>query len=193
MTDRVFPYFPLREGRAHEVCGAGSLVFACAVGASVNGPVLWVNESWVSHRINPDGLREFFDPGRVLMAQAKDQAEVLATAEEALRSGAVALVVMELTKPLGLTAGRRLQLAAEAGKTLALSILPEGMGSNTAETRWQCVPVYDVDDSTLQRWEIIKNKSRTYGAWHVRWDAASRRVIMVSPARQRPGSAGTTR
>ena len=106
--------------------------------------------------------------------------------EEALRSGAVALVIVSLTKPLGLTEGRRLQLAAKEGKSIALALIPEGMGSNAAETRWRCIPHFDADDragdSTLQRWELIKNKSGTLGVWYVRWDRASRRLAMVSPA-----------
>ncbi|WP_178390791.1 hypothetical protein [Rhodovulum sulfidophilum] len=56
--------------------------------------------------------------------------------EEARRSGTVPLVVTELTKPLGLTPGRRLQLAARDGNATALSIIAEGAGSNAAETRW---------------------------------------------------------
>ncbi len=75
-------------------------------------------------------------------------------------------------------------LAARAGKATGLAIIPEGMGSNAAETRWRAVPVLDPQrpDSTLMRWEIIKNKSGTNGAWHVRWDAAARRIIVVPPA-----------
>lgn len=132
-----------------------------------------------------------FDPGKLLLASARDQTGVLAVAEEALRSAAVSLVVMELDKPLGLTAGRRLQLAAEAGKTTGLCIIPEGSGSNAAETRWHCTPVFDPDDSTLQRWQLTKNKSGTLGDWDVRWDAETRRIIMVSEAGKRPGSQGT--
>jgi protein ImuA len=127
------------------------------------------------------------------LANVADHIDMLAVAEEALRSGSVSLVVMELSKPLGLTAGRRLQLAAEAGKSTALSIIPEGMGSNAAETRWQCAPVFDVRDSTLQHWKLIKNKSGTLGSWDVRWDAQARHINVVSEVAQREGSARTSR
>ena len=87
-----------------------------------------------------------------------------------------------------------MQLAAQAGHTTGLCLIPEGMGSNAAETRWHCSPVFDptggAADSTLQCWELIKNKSGTLGAWHVRWDAAARRLYVVSPAGERPGSEG---
>lgn len=191
VTHETFSYFPLRKRRAHEVCGPGALGFACALGANFNGPVLWISESWVADRINPDGINGFFDPHKLLLVRVADQTDMLAVAEEALRSRSVLFVVMELSKPMSLTAGRRLQLAAETGKTMALSIVPEGMGSNAAETRWYCTPLFDPEDSTLQRWELIKNKSGTLGMWDVRWDAETRRVIVVSKAAQRPGSART--
>lgn len=116
---------------------------------------------------------------------------MLAVAEEALRSGCVSLVVAELSKGLDLTAGRRLQIAAKHGKTTGLMIIPQGMGSNTAETRWYCEPIFKPSDSTLQRWTLMKNKSGTLGAWNVRWDTAARRIIVVSSAIKRPGSSDT--
>ena len=90
------------------------------------------------------------------------------------------VVVTQLTKPVDLTAGRRLQLAAEAGKTLGVFLIPEGMGSNATETRWRCLPYFDAQDSTLHRWQLIKNKSGTLGGWVVRWDEQARRIIVVS-------------
>lgn len=190
MTVLALPYFPLTNARAHEVCGAGAYFFALMSAAQSGRRVLWVREEWQPEQINPLGFSAFFDPGLLLVSVAKNQLDVLAVAEEALRSGAVALVVIELSKPMTLTSGRRLQLAAREGKSTALCVIPQGMGSNAAETRWLCEPVFDPDDSTLHRWEIIKNKSGTLGAWHVRWDTASRRITMVSPSGQRTGSAG---
>ncbi len=182
MTHQTVPFFPSKPSRTHEVCGAGALVFALALAARLGGPVLWVREGWKPDRLHPVGLLDFIDPADLLICNTKDQIDVLATAEEALRSGAAPLVVMELGKPYGLTEGRRLQLAAKEGKATGLAVIPDGMGSNAAETRWKCTPVFDPVDSTLQRWELIKNKSGTLGVWDVRWDATSRRVIMVPPA-----------
>ncbi|AVW91204.1 hypothetical protein DA792_09020 [Celeribacter baekdonensis] len=48
-----------------------------------------------------------------------------------LRSGCVALVVMEITKPEDLTEGRRLHLVAQ-----------EGIGSTAAHTRRHCPPAF---------------------------------------------------
>lgn len=182
---------PLRKGRVHEACGPGAVGFA-AVAAARGGAVLWVREGWQNEIINPVGLAAFFDPSAVLMAQTRDQGETLAVAEEALKDGAVPLIVIETSRPLDLRQGRRLQLAAQAGQTTGLCLIPEGMGSNAAQTRWHCAPVFDGGDSTLMRWEIIKNKEGTLRAWHVRWNAQTRCLDVVPPAAERPGSAGAS-
>lgn len=186
--------FPLRPARVHEVCGPARVGFAAVACAEARGNLLWVREAWRPEQLNPLGLAPFVDPAQLLVAQTKDQGEALAVAEEALRDGALALVVVEVTRPLDLREGRRLQLAAKAGKSTGLCLTPEGMGSNAAETRWHAAQVFDLaaGDSTLMRWEIIKNKSGTLGAWHVRWDATTHRLCVVSPVGERPGSSGAS-
>ena len=181
MTPNVDTPIPLRKARVHEACGPGAASFAAVAAARVEA-VLWVREVWQKEVINPAGLSAFFDPSQLLLARTNNQTETLAVAEDALRDGAVPLVVMETSRPLNLREGRRLQLAAKAGQTTGLCLTPEGMGSNAAETRWRCAPVFAVSDSTLMRWEIIKNKSGTLRVWHVRWDAEARRLHMVPPA-----------
>jgi protein ImuA len=189
MTAVITDHFPLRQGRAHEVCGAGAYGFTCALAGQLGGHVMWIREDWQPEMLNPEGFSPFFDPRKLLFAKGKSQADVLASGEEALRSGAVKLTVMELSKPIGLTEGRRLQLAAEAGKSTGLCIISEGMGSNAAESRWRCAPIFDPADSTLIRWEIIKNKSGTLAGWNLRWDAEACRITMVSKAGQRSAPA----
>jgi protein ImuA len=183
--------FPLRPARVHEVCGAGAMGFAAM---AAQGPVLWIREAWLSDTLTPQGLLPLFDPMQLLQARPRDQTDALAVAEEALKDGALPHVVLEVTRPLDLREGRRLQLAAKAGGTTGLCIIPDGMGSNAAETRWRATPVFDLtrEDSTLTHWEIIKNKSGTLGAWHVRWDQKESRLDVVSPVGERPGSAGTS-
>lgn len=191
MSDDFFALHPLKPGRMHELHGPGAWVFALALGARLGGTVLWVRQGWQTEALHPAGVSPIMDSGDLLVANARDQTEVLAVAEEGLRSGAVPLVVMELTRPLDLTTGRRLQLAARDGGVTALAILPEGMGSNAAESRWLCQPIFDPvpagPDSTLQNWRLTKNKSGTLGDWNVRWDTSAGYVRMVPPAGQRPG------
>lgn len=176
--------FPLRPGRVHEVCGAAAPAFAACAAGMGRGPVLWLQEAWQTEGLNPVGLAPFFDPARLLMARGAQQTDSLALAEEALKDGAVPLVVLEITRPLDLREGRRLQLAAGAGHSTGLCLIPEGMGSNAAETRWRATPLFDPlhEDSTLMRWEIIKNKMGTLGAWNVCWNAQTHCLDLVSPA-----------
>ncbi|MFV0295426.1 MAG: ImuA family protein [Hyphomicrobiaceae bacterium] len=178
--------FPLRRAHVHEVCGPGVMSFAAMATATATG-CLWIRESWLCDTLTPQGLWPFFDPTRLLLARSKDQTDTLAVAEEALKDGALPFVVLEITHPLNLREGRRLQLAAKAGDATGLCLIPEGMGSNAAQTRWRAAPVFedhkgDQDgDLTLMRWEIIKNKSGTIGAWNVRWNPKAHRVHVVSP------------
>ncbi len=182
---------PLLSARVHEVCGPAATGFAAVACAQSKGDLLWLREDWQAGMLDPAGLSAFCDPARILVARTKNQTDTLAAAEEALRDGVVALVVIEITRPLDLREGRRLQLAAKAGRSTGLCLIPEGAGSPATETRWHCAPVFDPaepTDSTLMRWEIIKNKSGTVGAWHVRWNRAAHRLDVVSPVGQRPGS-----
>ncbi|WP_342745331.1 hypothetical protein [Puniceibacterium sediminis] len=151
--------------------------------------MFWIRETWLADTLHPLGLTSFRDPTLILTAVTQDQTDSLAVAEEALsdgasNAGALPYVVIEITRPLNLREGRRLQLAAKAGGTTGLCVIPEGMGSNAAETRWRASPVFDAqrEDSTLMRWENIKNKSGTIGAWDVRWDSETRRLHVVSAA-----------
>lgn len=191
-------HFPLRTKRTHEVMGPGSVFFAFALAATQTGPILWVEEDWQEEAINPWGIADFIDPARLLVAKTQSQTETLAVAEDALRAGAVDLVMYRLTTSYSLTAGRRLQLAADAGKSMGLGLIQDGMGNNATETRWHVTPEFDGPefngpendraDSTLQKWELKKNKKGTLGIWHVRWNTSSRSVIVVPPAGDRPGS-----
>src|SRR6056297_261136 len=120
MMSDLFDSFPLRKARVHEVCGAGASGFAAIAAARAAEDVLWIHETWRPEALNPVGLSAFCDPAKLLVAQVKTQLEALGVAEETLRDGAIPLVVMELSQPLGLTAGRRLQLAAKDGGNRAL-------------------------------------------------------------------------
>ncbi|MCX7560294.1 hypothetical protein OS190_12010 [Sulfitobacter sp. F26204] len=152
----------------------------------------WFVESWVTEVVNPLGLQMYCDPHQVLIGKCNSSTDVLAATEEALRSGVISLVIAELTKPLTLTAGRRLQLAAEVGGSTGLMIVSDGMGSNATQTRWHVSPVFSSDDSTQMRWSLIKNKSGTNGYWDIRWDETACRISVVSEPVQRTLATQTT-
>ncbi|XHC09946.1 hypothetical protein ABWH98_20820 [Labrenzia sp. ac12] len=150
MSLKFSSVFPLKHARAHEVCGDSALSFAAIAAGMAKGAVVWISEDW-RPTVNPEGLAAYCDPGRLLLTRAGNQLTALASAETALRSGAAGLVVAELSGTVGLTEGRRLQLAAEAGRTTAILLIPEGAGSNAAETRWRstCLPAQSAPSSGL--------------------------------------------
>ncbi|MFV0475953.1 MAG: ImuA family protein [Pikeienuella sp.] len=182
--------FSLRKGRVHEVEGSGAAAFTAVLCAGTKGDLIWIAERREADTLNPLGLAAFFDPSRLLVVRVPNQTEALAVMEEALRDGAAALVAAEFSGPVDFREGRRLQLAAGVGGATGLCLIPEGAGANAAETRWHAAPLRSEDGSTLMRWRLIKNKSGTFGAWDVRWDAAAHRLDVVSPSGERQGPAG---
>lgn len=192
MPVRFSDVFPLKPTRYHEVTGAGAHSFASACCGNTAGTAIWFVEGWVTEVVNPLGLQTHCEPHQVLVGKCGNPTDVLAATEESLRSGVVSLVIAELTKPLSLTAGRRLQLAAEAGGSTGLMIVSDGMGSNATQTRWHVSPTFSSDDSTQMRWSLIKNKSGTCADWEVRWDETARRISVVSEHVQRTSASQAT-
>ena len=122
---------------------------------------------------------------RLHLLRPAGETDLLWCVEEALRAAPVGLVVAEPAKPLSLTAGRRFQLAAEAGNTTGLMLIREGAGSNATETRWLCEPMAGAMGSTLHRWSLIKNKRGTTGSWILGWNGETAAVDMVSALGER--------
>ena len=134
---------------------------------ATSGPVVWTHPGWQTERLMCDGVAPLADPGRLILAQAHRGDDVLWTIEEALRSGAVPLAVAELPVLPGLTAVRRLQLAAEAGAEaaralgllppLGLLLTPGQGGAPGVESRWQMTPRHTPD---LARWQLARLRAR---------------------------------
>jgi protein ImuA len=139
----------LALGRAHEAAGPARRVFAALAAGAAAGPVLWIvaPRPGAPERLNPEGLCAFFEPGRLLILRCRSGIDALWAAEEALRSGAVPVTVVEPSAPPGLTPVRRLNLAAEAGAEaagappLCLILTPEGGSAAAVETRWRADPL----------------------------------------------------
>ncbi len=137
----------LRLGRAHELCGPARRLLALWALAAVQGPVLWIRPRWDPDRLAPTGMAPWINPERLILLDVARDADALACAEEALRSGAMAGVVMELSGPPLLTPLRRLHLAAETGYAcrsasglLGLLLTPEEGGTAGVESRWHLAP-----------------------------------------------------
>lgn len=183
--------FDLRTRRVHEADGRGRRAFALFQAARHPGPLVWIAPAHIPElpmlRGLPRGVGE-----RLHLLRPSGETDLLWCVEEALRAAPVGLVIAEPEKPLSLTAGRRLQLAAETGGTTGLMLIREGAGSNATETRWNCEPMAGAAaDSTLHRWALNKNKKGTIGLWTLIWNGTSAAVHMVSAAGERHKPADT--
>ena len=176
--------FTLLRKRVHEAEGRGRRAFALFQAARHAGPLVWILPSHAPGmpmlRGLPRGVGE-----RLHLFRPVGETDLLWCVEEVLRAEPVGLVVAEPEKPLSLTAGRRLQLAAEAERTTGLMLIRPDAGSNATETRWTCEPVADTgSDSTPHRWRLTKNKRGIIGTWTVNWNGASAAFHLVSAARE---------
>lgn len=181
----------LLRARVHEFCGPARAVLAAMVMQRSEGPVLWIFPSWLAERIYPDGLQDFANPSRLIMAGVRRPEDALWTAEEALRSGAIPLVVAELPDPPGLTPVRRLNLAAEAGAEaahhrqriapLGLLLTPGDGGAQGAESRWHMG--YAPSRSTLlehhHAWTLSRRRARGHppASWQIARDEDGQTMV----------------
>jgi protein ImuA len=173
----------LSRGRVHEFCGPSRHMLAAFVMRETTGLVIWIHPGWQDDRLLPDGLCEMADPGRLVFASARRPEDLFWSMEEALRSGAVAMVVTELTAPPTLTPVRRLNLAAEAGLETARSsgrLAPIGLlltpgdgGAQGIESRWHLVPHHG---ASITAWQLSRLRARIEPpkTWTVERDRAGR-------------------
>ena len=168
-------------GRVHECAGRARRVFALMLAARTNGPVLWIAPPYGTDKLNPDGMLRFVDPGRFIFATPQHAENLLWSMEEALRSGAVPLVVADMPGFPALTPVRRLHLAAEAGTAqapqppLGLLLTPDEGGAQGVETRWVMQPdmIKELPHDHL-RWHLARSRARRSQPrdWHILQSAA---------------------
>lgn len=120
---------------------AAATLFTAGLATRAWGPVLWV----VRRRdLFAPGLYQVgLSPERLLYAEANDDAELLALMEEGLRHRGLGAVIGEVRRA-SMANTRRLQLAAEGGRTIALLMKRHAReGGNplavpsAAVTRWR--------------------------------------------------------
>jgi len=174
---------PLRldRGRVHEFCGPSRHMLAIFLLRETSGPVVWVHPDWQAERLMCDGFSALADPARLILARAQRGDDVLWSIEESLRSGAAPLVLAELPALPGLTAVRRLHLAAEAGAgaarglglppPLGLLLTADSGGAPGVESRWHMAPRHAPD---LTRWQLARLRARRDppASWQVQQDSA---------------------
>ena len=130
---------PAAQALAEEA--AAALFIAGIATRASSGPVLW---ALTRFDLYAPGLEQAgLPPDRLIFAQARDDRELLAIMEDALRHGGLAAVIGEARR-IDMTASRRLQLAAAEGRTPALllrqwrkrDICPL-LEPSAATTRWR--------------------------------------------------------
>ena len=140
-----------------------------------DGICLWVG----MHRtVFPPALRFFgVAPERVIFIDVKKERDLLWMIEEGLRCQALSAVVGQIQE-IGLTASRRLQLAAEQSNVTGLlhRVSPRSMNPVAAVCRWQISPVPTDEHDGLPgvghaSWNVELQKIRNGkpGQWQVQW------------------------
>jgi protein ImuA len=166
--------FRLACARAHEFCGPTRRRLALWLARETRDTILWIRPAWHPDRLHMAGVREEIDPGRLIFVDATRPEDLLWSMEEALRAGIVPLVVADLTEPPGLTAVRRLHLAAEAGAErsgrapLGLLLTPGDGGAPGVETRWRLAPAHETPGTPGWQLSRLRARDAPPGAWRVR-------------------------
>lgn len=200
----------LRLDALHEVAAGtrdmaddcAATLFLAGIAARAWGPVLW----GVRRRdlFAPGLAQSGLDHKRLIYAEAKDDAELLAIMEEGLRHRGLGAVIGE-AKRADMTATRRLQLAAEGGRTIALLLKraaregsdPIAMPS-AAVTRWRvtCAPSapLPVEGIGRPRWrlELARQKGGEGFETIVEACDATGRCALPPPMADRKAVAGGT-
>jgi protein ImuA len=195
--DGVLPGGGLARGAVHEfmgpghesdqrgdgaLMGFGAVALARLLAADEGRrPALWCMNhrlqqvgGLLSGQVYPPGLQAMGVPlDRLLLAYTNNDADTLWAMEEALRSGAVAAVLGELTR-FEPGAARRLQLAAQEHGGTGLALWP-GRGLNAAsfaETRWRLTSLPSTGRAIVPHWHVTllrARRSAVIGDWSVRW------------------------
>ena len=183
--DALWPEGGLPIGALHEVNSesaagfAAASAFAASAAGRLGALVLWCTTS-------PD----FYAPGlaqvglplsRLVVVRARTEKEVLAVMEEALRHSALGCVIGEIPR-IGLTASRRLALAAESGATLAFALRRRQSTQGALEpvaaaSRWRISAARSsphrmphlISQAGRGRWtlELLRSRSGRTGTWNV--------------------------
>jgi protein ImuA len=199
----------LTRGALHDIAGASAslsddaaaTLFTAGIAARLDGTVLWV----LTRRVlfAPGLALAGLPPSRVIYAECRKDEDALAVTEEGLRHGSLAAVVAEIGRA-GMTAARRLQLAAEDSGTAALllrrwrSRADPLLAPSAAATRWRlaCAPSEPLPTAGIgrPRWSVELVRQRGGPAHH--WilegtDEAGRLAFPAAPQHRTAAAIGS--
>lgn len=154
----------LERARVHEFCGIARRRLALKLAGALQGPVFWIKPAWSTGGLNPEGFLKLADPGRFTFLTPKRPEDLLWLMEETLRAGLVPLCVADLPEPPGLTAVRRLHLAAETGAKegrvtpVGVLLTPGDGGAAGVESRWSLSPRHGMGGD--EAWHLARLRAR---------------------------------
>lgn len=203
-VDRALGEGGLRRSALHEVSGSAADGFVAMTAgrlATTEGrPVLWCTAAYGDGgELYPPGLDDLgLVPSRLLMVRCSGHADLLAAAEDGLRCGGLAAVVVEAGRVPDMTAGRRLQLAAEDGGVTGFLMLRRDAswrhGATAPDIAASCVmaPTPAVSRWLVDhapgggglRWllTLLRCRAGGAGAWVVEWNETTHRLSVVPAA-----------
>ena len=146
------------------------------------GQILWIarQSDLYPPALGAPGARDSLDPNRFLLVRARSDAEVLWAMEEGLRCARLAAVVGEVDG-LDRLAGRRLQLAAEAGRNETGGVTAFALHRRFRPPRRGRAAAAPSDDLLGEsflgrpRWrlDLLRCRGAAPGSWQVEWDDAA--------------------
>jgi protein ImuA len=191
--DAALPGGGLALGRLHEVLahpGEAGTGFAAALLARIagrEGRMLWCGPAPYG-----PGLAEFgLDPDRVIFARTGPGPETLWAMEEGLRCPSLA-AVLGVVDQLDLTAGRRLQLAAERRGVTAIAMRQERLPApqagtarpqpSAATTRWRIGPLPGLAGTARWSVALLRCRGGVPRDFVLEWSHATRDLAVAAAA-----------
>jgi len=133
------------------------------------------------------------DESALIIARAKNQTEALWVMEEALGCADVTTAISALTAPISMAAERRLQLAAERGRTTGFLLQSDltVAASSVAVTRWTVSALSSAatvwSGLGRPRWSLSLDRCRQGNShsWIVEWCDETRNLYLATPLHHR--------
>lgn len=200
--DRALPWQGLPTGALHEIGGAredgSALAFVAGLAAAAQRTAERSHVLWCGHRREnlergapyAMGLKAWgLAPRALLFVACNTPRDVLWAMEEGLRARVFAAVIGDGVTP-DFTSARRLQLAADGGPAIALTLLPPAVATTSrhspALTRWHVAACPCPTDSpflTARAWTVALMHCRgaAPARWVVSWDNFEHREKADAP------------
>ena len=186
--DRALPWGGLPTGALHEIAGGSAdgaaIGFVAGLAAAAQRRIGKSHVLWCRHRRESlergvpyaPGLKTYGLAARdVMFVVCNTPRDLLWAMEEGLRARVFAAVVGDGAAP-GFTAARRLQLAADGGPAIALTLLPSATAAfahSPALTRWRVTAAATQNPFLTPRaWTValLHCRGAAPAAWTVNWD-----------------------